>query len=81
MRLFAAAAAILLLTVPAHAQFNLGGDGKKPVNTRYTEEEKRQEAANEKAYRDAVKNTQNAARETYDPWRNIRPAAPEKKPR
>jgi hypothetical protein len=59
----------------------LGGGDKKSDNTRYSEEEKRNEAAVEKAYRDAVRNTKGAAAETYDPWRNIRPTTPDKKPR
>jgi hypothetical protein len=80
-RLLATAAALMLLTAPAHAQFNLGGGGKERDRTRYTEEEKRNEAATEKAYRDAIKNTKGAVSESYDPWRNIRPATPEKKPR
>ena len=80
-RLLATAAALMLLSAPAYAQFGLGGSGKERDKTRYTEEEKRKEAETEKAYRDAIKNTKGAASETYDPWRNIRPATPEKKPR
>ena len=77
-RLAAAAIALAFATAAAHAQFSMGG-GKESTKTRYTEEEKRQEAATEKAYRDAIKNTKNATSEAYDPWRNIRPETPEKK--
>jgi hypothetical protein len=78
-RLLATGAAILLLTVPASAQFSMGGTGNSGgAKTRYTEEEKRNEAESEKAYRDAIKNTRGATNEAYDPWRNIRPGTPEK---
>ena len=78
-RLLASIAAILLLTGPALAQFSMGGGrGDGGTKTRYTEEEKRSEAASERAYRDAIKNTRGANNEAYDPWRNIRSAAPEK---
>ena len=83
MRVFAvtaAALAVTLLTGPAaHAQFNLGSGGERE-RTRYTEEEKRNEAAAEKAYRDTIKNTRGAVTEQHDPWFNIRPANPTAKP-
>ena len=79
--LTAAAMAFVLMLAPAQAQFSLGGgSGEGGTKTRYTEEEKRREAANEKAYRDTVKATKGATNESYDPWRNIRPeTTPEKK--
>lgn len=81
MRRLALAAAIVLLTGPAHAQFSMGGgDSGGGTKTRYTEEEKRAERASEKAYRDSLRNTRGEATEAYDPWRNIRSATPEKKP-
>jgi hypothetical protein len=67
-----AVAAVAALTVPAFAQFGLGG-GQERDRTRYTEEQRRTEKEVEKAYRDAIQNTRGAATETYDPWRNIRP--------
>ena len=73
MRRLAIAAAIALWTVPAYAQFGMGG-GQERDRTRYTEEQRRKEAEVEKAYKDAVKNTRSATSETYDPWRTIRPA-------
>lgn len=80
-RLATAAAAALvtaaLVAAPAYAQ--LGGGGTDDGKTRYSEEEKRAEAARERAYRDAIKNTRGASNEAYDPWRTIRPGAPEKK--
>ena len=71
----AAAAAIALLTAPAYAQFNMGGNAPSS-KTRYSDEEKRNEAAAEKAYRDTIKNTKGASNEAHDPWRNMRPANP-----
>jgi hypothetical protein len=72
MRRLAIAAAIALWTVPAYAQFGMGG-GQERDRTRYTEEQRKKEAEVEKAYKDAVKNTRGNPSETYDPWRNIRP--------
>jgi hypothetical protein len=80
MRLLAAAATFALLTGPVYAQgFGMGSESGG-TKTRYTEEEKRAERANERAYRDAIKNTRGETSESYDPWRNIRSAPPEKKP-
>ena len=73
MRRLAIAAAIALWTVPAYAQFGMGG-GQERDRTRYTDEQRKKEAEVEKAYKDAVKNTRGANSEAYDPWRNIRPA-------
>jgi len=73
MKRLAIAAAIALWTVPAYAQFGMGGGGERD-KTRYTEEQRKTEAEVEKAYKDAVKNTRGANNEAYDPWRNIRPA-------
>jgi hypothetical protein len=73
MRRLAIAAAIALLTAPAYAQFNMGGGGERD-KTRYTEEQRRNEAEVERAYKETVKNTRREAGETYDPWRTIRPA-------
>ena len=70
--------AIAILTGPAYAQFNMGG-GEQRDRTRYTEEEKRREKESERAYNDTVKATRGAASESFDPWRSIRPSAPEKK--
>ena len=66
MRRLAIAAAIALWTVPAYAQFGMGG-GEERDKTRYTEEQRRKEAEVEKAYKDAVKNTRSATSEAYDP--------------
>ena len=70
-----AAVAITLLSLPAYAQFNLGGEAPRD-RTRYTEQEKRDEAAAEKAYRDTIKNTKGANNQQHDPWFNIRPSSP-----
>jgi hypothetical protein len=77
-RLLATTAALALLTSPALAQFGLGGGGGQSQNTRYSAEEKLREAESERAYRDALKATRSTTGEAYDPWRNIRSAAPEK---
>ena len=77
-RILVTAAALALLASPANAQgFGMGG-GKESQKTRYTEQEKREEAANERAYRDALKNTKSTTGDSYDPWRTIRPAGGEK---
>ena len=68
-----AALAVTLLTVPAYAQFNLGGNSERD-RTRYSPQEKKDEAAAEKAYRDTMKNTKGASSEPHDPWFNVRPA-------
>jgi hypothetical protein len=73
-RVVLAVAAVAVLTAPAFAQFGMGGGGQERDKTRYTEEQRRTEAEVERAYKEAVKNTRGAASETYDPWRNIRPA-------
>ena len=69
-----AATAIIALSAPAYAQVGMGG-GQERDRTRYTEEEKRREIETERVYKDAIKNTRGSS-ETYDPWRNIRPATP-----
>lgn len=69
-----AATAIIALSAPAYAQFGMGG-GQERDRTRYTEEEKKREIESERTYKEAIKNTRGAT-ETYDPWRNIRPATP-----
>jgi type II secretory pathway component PulM len=73
-RVALAAVGMALLTAPAFAQFGIGGGGGERDRTRYTPEQRKQEAEVEKAYKDVMKNTRGAASETYDPWRNIRPA-------
>ena len=78
IRVLATAAALALLASPANAQgFGMGNEGGGQ-KTRYSEQEKREEAANERAYRDALKNTKSTTGESYDPWRTIRPAAGDK---
>ena len=74
VRLAAAVAAIIALSAPAYAQFGMGG-GQERDGTRYTEEEKKREIETERIYKEAIKNTR-GSNETYDPWRNIRPATP-----
>lgn len=77
-RVLAITAAFALLASPALAQFGLGDSGGGGQKTRYTEQEKREEAASERAYRDALKATRSTTGEAYDPWRSIRSAGPEK---
>lgn len=79
MKRLALVMAALLLAAPAQAQFSAGGGDSGGTRTRYTEEEKRNEALNERAYRDAIRNTRGETSETYDPWRNIRQATPDNK--
>jgi hypothetical protein len=69
-----AATAIFALSAPAYAQFGMGG-GQERDRTRYTEEEKKREIETERIYKEAIKNTR-GSNDTYDPWRNIRPATP-----
>ena len=61
MRRLAIAAAIALWTVPAYAQFGMGG-GEQRDKTRYTEEQRRTEAEVEQAYKETVKNTRSGSR-------------------
>jgi hypothetical protein len=78
-RILTAAAALALIASPALAQFGMGGGGGGGgPQTRYTPEEKLREAESERVYRDALKATRSTTGEAYDPWRNIRSAAPEK---
>lgn len=79
-RVALAAVAVTLLTAPALAQFSMGGGGGERDRTRYSPEQRKQEAEVEKAYKDAIKHTRGNTSETYDPWRNIRPEANSKKP-
>ena len=80
MRAVVAAAMIALLTVPAGAQFSLGGGGKddSPVEKEYQQKLKAQ-AEIDKRYQETVKQTsKGASTPANDPWANIRPAAPAK---
>ncbi len=70
-----AATAIIALSAPAYAQFGMGGGSGERDRTRYTEEEKKREIESERVYKEAIKNTRGST-DTYDPWHNIRPAAP-----
>jgi hypothetical protein len=70
---WAAAAVAILLTAPAYAQFSMGGDKQGP-RTRQTEQEKREEADLDRAYKATVKSTTSTPAPKSDPWSNVRPA-------
>ena len=78
IRLLVTAAALAIIASPGLAQGFGMGQASGGQRTRYTEQEKREEAANERAYRDALKATKSTTGESYDPWRNIRSSETEK---
>ena len=71
MRLFAIAAILTSLTVPAYAQ---GGDPHKEQLNKAMDEKKKETAEIEKAYRDAAKRLPPPppAAKKPDPWSNLR---------
>ena len=76
MRYLFAAAMAIAIAGPAHAQFNIGGDSKDPLQLKYEREEK-EKVENEKAYNETMKRlkTQAPATTSADPWKTVRPAS------
>jgi hypothetical protein len=71
MRVFRIAAAIALLTGPAYAQMQTPNINLMPELQSKTPEEKEQEAAQQKAYKDSLKKIPDA-KGSSDPWGNVR---------
>jgi hypothetical protein len=75
MRTFTIAAIIAALTLPAYAQGGFGGKGSSPKPGAKTDQEKAQEAKqqklDEKAYKDSVSRIPDRDQKT-DPWAKVR---------
>ncbi len=71
MRVFRIAAAIALLTGPAYAQMQTPNINLMPELQSKTPEEKEQEAAQQKAYKELLKKIPDA-KGSSDPWGNVR---------
>ena len=71
MRILGAAAVIALLTGPAYAQMQTPNVNLIPEIASKTPEEKEQEAAQQKAYRESLKKIPDA-KGSSDPWGNMR---------
>ncbi len=71
MRILGAAAVIALLTGPAYAQLQTPNVNLIPEIASKTPEEKEQEAAQQKAYRESLKKIPDA-KGSSDPWGNMR---------
>jgi hypothetical protein len=68
-RVIAGLAAIVLLISPAYAQ-SRGKGSKRPDNSQQTAEKKSQEAAADKAYKDALRSIPD--QKVSDPWAKMR---------
>jgi hypothetical protein len=73
MRVFRLAAVIALLTGPAYAQMQTPNVNLIPELASKTPEEKEQEAAQQKAYKESLKKIPDA-KAPSDPWGNVRGA-------
>jgi hypothetical protein len=71
MRILGAAAVVALLTGPAYAQMQTPNINLIPELASKTPEEKEQEAAQQKAYRESLKKIPDA-KVSSDPWGNVR---------
>jgi len=71
MRILSAAALVALLTGPAYAQMQTPNINLIPELASKTPEEKEQEAAQQKAYRESLKKIPDA-KASSDPWGNVR---------
>src|ERR1700687_5719285 len=71
MKLLSAAAVVALLTGPAYAQMQTPNVNLIPELASKTPEEKEQEAAQQKAYRESLKKIPDA-KVPSDPWGNVR---------
>lgn len=76
MRYLFAAAVAMTIAGPAHAQFNVSGDSKDPLQLKYEREEK-EKAENERAYNETMKRLkmQAPAKTSSDPWKTVRPTS------
>ena len=79
MRVFRAAAVIALLTGPAYAQMPTPNINLIPEVVSKTPEEKEQEAAQQKAYKESLKKIPDA-KVSSDPWGSVRGAETPKTP-
>jgi hypothetical protein len=73
MRVFRLAAVIALLTAPAYAQMSTPNINLIPELQSKTPEEKEQDAARDKAYKESLKKIPDA-KTSSDPWGNVRSA-------
>jgi hypothetical protein len=71
MRIFGAAAVIALLTGPAYAQNSTPNINLIPELASKSPEEKEQEAAQQKAYKESLRKIPDA-KVSSDPWGNVR---------
>jgi hypothetical protein len=71
MKILSAAAVVVLLTGPAYAQMQTPNVNLIPELASKTPEEKEQEAAQQKAYRESLKKIPDA-KPSSDPWGNVR---------
>jgi hypothetical protein len=71
MRVFRAAAVLVLLTAPAYAQMSTPNINLLTDIPSKTPEEKEQEAAQQKAYKESLKKIPDA-KTSSDPWGNVR---------
>jgi hypothetical protein len=79
MKVFRIAAVMALLTAPAYAQMSTPNINLIPELTSKTPEEKEQEAAQQKAYKESLKKIPDA-KTSSDPWGNVRSAETPKTP-
>jgi hypothetical protein len=79
MKVFRIAAVMALLTAPAYAQMSTPNINLIPELTSKTPEEKEQEAAQQKAYKESLKKIPDA-KGASDPWGNVRSAETPKTP-
>ena len=71
MRMLSAAAVVVWLTVPAHAQMSTPNINLMPEFQSKTPEEKEQDAIKERAYKDSLKKIPDA-KASSDPWGTVR---------
>ena len=83
MRTIAIASALIAsLTLPAYAQMSLGGSGNERQTTRYSEQEKREEAERERQYQNTIRRSgKDSSAAVHDPWAIVRPTTPDKNKR
>jgi hypothetical protein len=79
MKVFRIAAVMALLTAPAYAQMSTPSINLIPELTSKTPEEKEQEAAQQKAYKESLKKIPDA-KTSSDPWGNVRSTETPKTP-
>jgi hypothetical protein len=77
MKVFRIAAMMALLTAPAYAQMSTPNVNLIPELQSKTPEEKEQEAAQQKAYKESLKKIPDA-KASSDPWGNVRSPEPPK---